>query len=176
MKKLNNKGFGLVETLIVAVFVMSIISLIFVNFYPLIGEYEKREVYDDVDGKYAAYWMKTLFEDNLPNDFSDSSINDTNTYYTFDCDNLFSNISTCTNLKDKLNVKNMYITKYNITKFKDTVKSSSAFSNSFKEYINYLPKYTNSSGNDKYRIIIEMNRTKDGNNYNAYSTMEVIIK
>lgn len=176
MKKLNNKGFGLVETLIVAVFVMSIISLIFVNFYPLIGEYEKREVYDDVDGKYAAYWMKTLFEDNLPNDFSDSSINDTNTYYTFDCDNLFSNISTCKNLKSNLNIKNIYITNYNITKFKDTVKSSNDFSDNFKEYINYLPKYTNSSGIGKYRIILEMNRTKDGNNYNAYSTMEVIIK
>ena len=67
MKNLNNRGFGLVETLIVSVFVMGIISLVFVNFYPLIGEYEKREVYDDVDGKYAAYWMKTLFEDFVHN-------------------------------------------------------------------------------------------------------------
>ena len=47
--KLNKKGFVLAETLVVAVFMATIFTIIYVNFYPLIGEYEKREVYDDVD-------------------------------------------------------------------------------------------------------------------------------
>ena len=55
MKKNFNKGFALVETLIVSVFVVSIIGIIFINFYPLIGEAEKRENYDNVDDKYAAF-------------------------------------------------------------------------------------------------------------------------
>ena len=55
MKKLNNKGFVLVETLIVAAFVAGILAVLYNNLYPLIGEYEKREVYDDIDGKYATY-------------------------------------------------------------------------------------------------------------------------
>ena len=62
MKKINSKGFILAETLIVSVFLMSIFTMIYVNFYPLIGEYEKRENYDDVDGKYTAYWIKKLVE------------------------------------------------------------------------------------------------------------------
>ena len=51
MKKINNKGFVLAETLVVTVFLMVLFTMIYSNFYPLIGEYEKRENYDDVDGK-----------------------------------------------------------------------------------------------------------------------------
>ena len=47
----NEKGFVLIETLIAAVAVMGIFSLLYANYYPLIGEYEKREVYDDIDAK-----------------------------------------------------------------------------------------------------------------------------
>ena len=62
MKKLNNKGFILAETLIVCVFLMIMFTMIYSNYYPIIGEYEKRENYDDVDGKYVAYWVKKLIE------------------------------------------------------------------------------------------------------------------
>lgn len=70
MKKFDNKGFALVETLVVSVFVVSLFLIIFNNFYPLMSEYEKREVYDDVDGVYAAYWIEKLIEDkaNFIND------------------------------------------------------------------------------------------------------------
>ena len=63
MKKLNNKGFILAETLVVTVFLMVIFTMLYTNYYPLMGEYQKRENYDDVDGKYVAYWMKKLIED-----------------------------------------------------------------------------------------------------------------
>ena len=62
MKKINNNGFVLAETLIVTVFLMVLFTMVYSNFYPLIGEYEKREGYDDIDGKYAAYWIKKLVE------------------------------------------------------------------------------------------------------------------
>ena len=64
MKKINAKGFILAETLIVSVFLMVMFTMIYTNFYPLIGEYEKRENYDDVDGKYTAYWIKKIIESN----------------------------------------------------------------------------------------------------------------
>lgn len=62
MKKFNSRGFILAETLIVCVFLMLIFTMIYTNYYPIIGEYEKRENYDDVDGKYVAYWIKKLIE------------------------------------------------------------------------------------------------------------------
>lgn len=64
MKKLNNNGFVLAETLIVTVFVLTLFSMIYRNFYPIIGLYEQRETYDDVDGKYVAYWVKKIIENN----------------------------------------------------------------------------------------------------------------
>ena len=64
MKKNNQSGFVLAETLIVTVFLMLIFTMIYNNFYPLIGEYEKREVYNDVDGIYSTYWIKKLIEDS----------------------------------------------------------------------------------------------------------------
>ena len=67
MKKNNQKGFVLAETLVVTVFLMVIFAMIYSNFYPLVGEYEKREVYDDVDGKYSAYWLKQMIESAVYN-------------------------------------------------------------------------------------------------------------
>ncbi len=64
MLKNNRQGFVLAETLVVTVFLMLIFTMIYTNFYPLIGEYEKRETYDDVDGKYDVFWLKRMIEDS----------------------------------------------------------------------------------------------------------------
>ncbi len=56
----NKNGFVLAETLVVSVIVMGIFSLIYANYYPLIGEYERREVYDDIDSKYVAHWIRKM--------------------------------------------------------------------------------------------------------------------
>lgn len=183
MKKLNNKGFALVETLVVSVFVVTIFTLIFTNFYPLIGEYTKRETYDDTDGKYAAYWMRTIVEDNISKNTTvlntlKTQVDSNKYYYKLDCNNASfnDNVKTlCVNLSTKFNIKNMYITKYNLTNLK-SIDNSGGFSRGMEEYVIYLPRYVKvSSNNASYRILIEMNRTKDGNDYNAYSTMEVFI-
>lgn len=62
MKKINNKGFALVETLIVTAFVVGIFSVMYANFYPMMGEYEKRENYDDISSIYNANLFKMLIE------------------------------------------------------------------------------------------------------------------
>ena len=41
---------------------MVIFANIYTNFFPLIGEYEKREHYDDIDSEYATYWIKKMIE------------------------------------------------------------------------------------------------------------------
>lgn len=78
-KRLNNKGFVIVETLIVAVTVSAIFALVFKHFYPLIGEYERREDYDDIDSKYGTYWIKRMLQDR-DYKFSNHSNDMYNTY------------------------------------------------------------------------------------------------
>ena len=92
MLKMNNKGFALVETLVAAVFIMAIFSIIYTNYYPIIGEYERRQLYDSIDDKYAAYWLKKIIQDNTVSftatNNGSKSINASLTdykYYEFKC-------------------------------------------------------------------------------------------
>jgi len=138
MNKFNNKGFVLVETLIVTAFIMGIITLVYTNYFPLIAEYNVREAYDDIDGKYAAYWIEQfLVSDyfNLCQTGSMSKINENEEsnacqknlskysiksiinnvgYYEFKCKDLNNSEyqNECDRVVEKLEIQNIYITKY----------------------------------------------------------------
>ena len=91
-KKIGNGGFVLIETLIVSVFIVAIFAVLYNNFYPLVGEFEKREVYDDIDGKYVAYWFKRVIQHESVtfNASQLSALDETNDsspgYFRFTCD------------------------------------------------------------------------------------------
>ena len=141
LKKLNNKGFVLAETLVVTVFLMVIFTMIYSYFYPLIGEYEKRENYDDIDSVYAIYWIKRIIEDSSYNiagnsgkqqNFQDKG------YFRVECSDITKDEEkrkTCIELVRALQVENcnsngdecnIFVTKYRIggngVSFKKTVK------------------------------------------------------
>ncbi len=87
MKKISNKGFVLAETIVVAVFMVTIFSVLYSNYYPIMANYEKREYYDDIDSKYVAFWLKYMLQDpSYKNDFK-SSI-DSLGYTFFSCDEI----------------------------------------------------------------------------------------
>lgn len=186
MKKLNNKGFVMTETLVVAVFIMGIFGIMYNNYYPLIGEYERREVFDDVDSKYGAFWVKRFVQHNSYNLTLDmrNAINN-NGYTMFSCNNITNDYrkTMCNKLVRELEVKDyssqpkIYITKYNLETFKNYVKADSdytTFSGGFSDYVNFLPIYKVPSLNDAaYRVLIEFERNKNGVNYTTYSTIEV---
>lgn len=185
MRKLNRKGFVLVETLVVSVFVMVILSIMYTNFYPLMGEYEKRESYDDIDGKYAAYWFKRIIQsDNFSFTSARENAITTQKYYQFRCSDLnnLTSQNLCNSLVTKFNVStdggdpHIYLITYNTEEFKKIVEENAGekFSGGLQDYMVFLPKYlTPSLNNALYRIVIEFHRTKDGNDYLAYSTIEV---
>ena len=90
MKKNSQSGFVLAETLVVTVFLMIIFSMIFRNFYPLIGEYEKRENYNDMDSLYSIYWIKKLVESpnyQINDDYRNTYFNN-NKYVRFKCSDI----------------------------------------------------------------------------------------
>lgn len=170
MKKFNNRGFALVETLIVSVFVVSLFLIVFSNFYPLMAEYEKRESYDDIDSVYAAYWIKKLVEDKT--DVLDAR-------YTFKKDEVLNRILTsddlchyfdvngetdpqewqkkCYALFKFYDIKYVYLTDYNIKDFKQNVFSalktysdhSYVTNDEENNAIKILPKYSMTDSNDK---------------------------
>lgn len=186
MKKLNSKGFVMTETLVVAVFIMGIFGIMYNNYYPLIGEYERREVFDDVDSKYGAFWIKRFIQHNSY-DLSAAQKNtiNNNGYVLFSCNNINNDYrkTMCNKLLKELEVKDynvqpkVYITKYNLETFKNNVAADTnyaTFSGGFSDYVNFLPLYRVPSLNDaEYRILIEFDRYKNGLNYTTYATIEV---
>lgn len=140
-KALNNKGFVLAETLIVAVSISVMFALVFKNFYPLMGEYEVRENYDDIDSKYGTYWIKKFIQSCDYNSSFISVLGDTNPstnpgFVQFSCDNINNETSKsmCKELIKKLEIScddinttdieacngtlnpHIYITKFNLVK------------------------------------------------------------
>ena len=168
MKKINSSGFVLAETLVVTVFLLLIFAMIYSNFYPLIGEYEKREVYDTVDGKYAIYWIKKMIED-ADYQLSDSTKgNNFNTfgYIRFECNDLSKNPDkrdTCVSLVKALEIDGCdsdgnfceaFITKYQIGGedesgkwFKDAVKGKQP-GNNYKSTPRYRENCTSADDGD----------------------------
>ena len=187
MKKLNNKGFVMTETLVVAVFILGIFGIMYNNYYPLIGEYERREVFDDVDSKYGAFWVKRFIQhDSYQFDVDMRNSINTNGYTMFSCEHITTDDyrkTMCLKLVRELEIKDyssqpkVYITKYNLETFKNYVKADTeyaTFSGGFADYVNFLPIYkVGSLNNAFYRVLIEFERSKNGVEYTTYSTIEV---
>ena len=190
MKSLNNRGFVLTETLVVTTFVMVIFSILYNNFYPVMGEYELRETYDDVDSKYAVYWIKTMVEESSYPTCGEN-------YCQFSCSYIsdLASSTRCNNLLEKMDISkdssgnpNVYITKYNLQTLKDNIPST--ISDGFKNYIDYLPNYstTDSTTGANYRVLAEFYKKKNPLSgagtatesddevleYYSYSTIEVV--
>lgn len=201
MKK-NQKGFVLAETLIVTVFLMVIFTMIYTNFYPLIGEYEKREEYDNIDGKYTAFWVKRMIEDSTYT--LDTSEISSNGYVRFSCDNFTTDLkkTDCQEFVNALSIDgcdeegancSAFISAYKLGNsieesstpcftgsnecFKAVVESDdnhTLFTTAFQDYVASLPDYLKASKQDaNYRVTIITLHEKDEQKYYSYSNIEV---
>lgn len=162
MKKLNNQGFALVETLIVSVFVLGIFTLVYVNYYPLIGEYEKRENYDAIESVYKTNTLKKFIESN--------GLNFNGSYeYIKNSNELGVSYD---NIWNSLGINSLVITTYNIADVKSNIKNNSSISAGMKEYVEYLPDYKENQYQYNGRIIVEYKETVDesgsSNSYDIY--------
>lgn len=169
MKILNKKGFILVETLIVTVFVMTIFMVIYKNVVPYVGEYEKLETFDDVDSVYAANMIKQMLVRYGNFEYIDTKLAESSYFEIQDCNDsrIYINSKYCKTIKETLGItENDYIivTKYNISDFKNKTSVDEKFDSgklsNFRDYINTLynedPFYKESTANlaGKYRIFI----------------------
>lgn len=162
MKKLknNSSGFVLAETLVVTVFLLAIFAAIYSGFYPLMGEFEKRETYDDVDGKYSAYWIKKLIQDSSYDISSNADAREffkKNGYVRFECKDIKDDNkqNTCRNMVTQLEIDNcdkygnnceIYITPYQIGSTQKNVNVSGKSYHYFKETV------ANSKDLKKYQV------------------------
>ena len=139
--KLNCKGFVLLETMIVAVFVVGIFTFLYSSTVPLLGTYEDSIVKSNVDVVYKLYHLKDYL--HTSNNFNKAV---TNNYGSITCDS-FSDKTYCNNLIDFLELDNGYELVYvkNITSDKQNIVNL-AKSEHLKKYINNF--------NDDYKSVL----------------------
>lgn len=149
MKKMSNnhKGFVLVETIVVVVFIMGIFTFLFANVFPLFGEYERVNEYDMMEDKYSAHMIrKMILKDDECRIRNLLTLNGAD-FYKFDGDEIcmyLESVNYCKMMlsKDYLDVKQIILTTYTTTAIK---QAKDTFDRSVTEYIAYMPNYSKKS-------------------------------
>ena len=104
MKK-NNKGFMLVEVIVVTVVVSTIMTSLYVLFNRVYNAYDKKNQYTEVDTIYAL----KMIEDYLVDNFKlNELINNTSTYSEIICG---TEETYCNSVFKEYNINKMYIVK-----------------------------------------------------------------
>jgi len=189
MKKNNKEGFILVEAIVVAVFVLSLFTFLFVNIIPLIGLYEAQENYDTVDSVYNTNLIRSMIMGDakrndiltLKNASGNEILYKVYTPATLCTSSNIEKVKYCQKLlgPDYLNVKKIYITWYRTTKavssksLKSEARTNKTdFDRATREYIASLDDFSKPSGatyNQYKRIIVSYN---DG----SFANLEIKIK
>ncbi len=143
---MNKKGFVLVETIVVSVFVLGLFTFIIANIIPLIGEYEKESDYDSIESIYSAHMIRKMILKSENQRIVSLATLPTEGYYMFEGDDIcyyLTNINYCKKLlsRDFLDVKKIILTNYTITN--DFKKRSKNFDRASSEYISQMQKYNN---------------------------------
>ena len=140
--KINNKGFMLVEVIVVSVVVATIMTSLFIAFERVFNVYDKKSNYTDLDAVYALKMIEDYMIDEIDSE-GNVMINKIlvdNTYFTkISCDgNKY-----CDSVFNEYNVNSIYLVKNNeesLIKLKDSVDGSGKYilNETFREYIEYL--------------------------------------
>ena len=148
MKKINNSGFMLAETLIVTVFVAGVLIYLYIQFSNLNNSYEDSYVYNTVEGLYALDDVKAYIESDVQVlEYIDTNIEELKYIDVTDC-SLFTDIDYCESLLESENIKTIFIT---TNKVPD--ESIIQYNEEFTTFI----KKINKEGNQSYRIVAEFN-------------------
>lgn len=188
----NNKGFVLVETLVVSVFVVTVFTFLYINVMPLVGSYEEEENYDSIDTKYIGNLLKNeitygLNEENRVRLFEDidEKLESDGYFDLSNCDSLIYGDDysyeklKCNELRNVANINEVYITKYNIQDLKkrvnDSLKENKYLLNGQADaYIQFLPTFEHIPSDASYRIILSIRDVYE-NDRLYYGTIELDI-
>ena len=145
MKKMNNRGFLLVESLVVTTFVLTVLVFLFVQFKNLFNSYENSYDYNTVEGIYNLNTFKNYL--TSPDVSVSRNGNYTVIFEGTSCSNVNSfNNDVCNNLGKAMNLKTLiYLDESKLDSLKDSLKDSgdSVFTSSYKDFLSRLKEQSN---------------------------------
>ena len=144
MKKNTSKGFMLVETLIVTIFVSSILIFLLVEFTNSNKNYQNIYQYNRVNDLYALNnIINYIKSDEVALEYINNNVSYENYINITNC-NIFSEKEYCLKLLELSNINEIIITSNKINK-----TLIEKFNNEFKVFIEKI----NKTGNEKFRVI-----------------------
>ena len=150
MKKKDNKGFMLAETLIVTIFVAGILIFLYLQLSNLNNSYDESYRYNTVEGLYALDDVKDYIEnDENALNYIEENIDDLKYIDIKDC-RIFANSQDCLSLLKSVNIDSIFIT----TNF---IPSNiiTDYNQDFLDFINKIKK----DGEQTYRIVASFNNS-----------------
>lgn len=158
MKKLDNRGFLLVETLVVSTFTLTVLVILFIQFKNLVVNYNESYYYNTVEGIYnlnavKKYVSQNQLEDNKLNDQLKSSAVPYLVIYNDGCKNTtLTGLTYCETMMKAGDFKTVLYTNSDIASLKDYVKNNddSNISEKLTTFIKKLDSQTH-----KNRLIAE---------------------
>lgn len=152
----NQKGFTLLEILIVSVFIIGVLIFLFTQFMNLKKSYDYTLTYNKVEGLYGAKQINMYLNDT--SSVLDEILEHVDNNKFIDISNCSSSFliytDYCTELYNTLNVKTVIITKENLVDFKNELKNNNNYSEKLKQY---LDKQRVEGYDNLYRLIVEYN-------------------
>lgn len=157
VKKNNQKGFLLVETLVASIFILGSLVFLFVQFRNVNQSYQISFKYNTVDALYASENLKKFYlNDNFENMAQLYRTNKLKYIDLTTCpSSMIKEVSYCQKLIEILDVKTVLFTDSD-TNYIDKVLETSSIEPSLKRFIKYI-KNDDEGVLLKYRLIVEMN-------------------
>ena len=197
MKK-NNKGFMLIELIITSTVVVTAMIALYASFNRIYSLYKTRNNYYDINGIYASKEIvRSLLNSNELTKIINANFETGNYSFLIKNGNLNIPISNTitqdqiNEIKDFYKIKNMILTSYSkcilaldecigvqsneeensIEGAESTSLKSEINNETFKEYVEYITKYYNTTSNETYSYII-ITEIEDNNKY-YYSNLGI---
>lgn len=144
MRKINNDGFMLAETLVVTSFVAGVLIFLFIQFTNISKNYEDNYTYNTVDSLYALEDIKDyLLEDSIAFSTIETELNNKDYINITNC-SIFENNDYCLKLFEIENVDQVIVSKNNFNK--------NNFENNDIDFLTFVKKIS-VKGNEKFRLI-----------------------
>jgi hypothetical protein len=151
MKKNNNRGFMLVETLVVSTFIFSTLIFLYVQFRTVNNSYSATFNYNTANGLYAVNNVKEYLLDVGYRDLA-LKIGEEKYIDITSCPiQYISELSYCRALFEKLNIKTVIFTNQDLSELKGYLLQARPFDEDLNKFINFI-KYDDAD--NEYRLII----------------------
>lgn len=169
MSNLNNKGFLMVETVIVSVFVLAIFILVYRNSVPMISMYQNRERYDDIDSVYNANLFRELVvKDGYIYEKITKDVDDYGYVDITNCEVFRENqeiYDTCVNLKGAVGIEDgeddkrddkIYVTNWDLSirGSRGSLITNNEINRGLLEYVKFLNDQNEKEETFNYRLIL----------------------